>query len=125
MDCGLILKHTSNETHEWNDIVESEALESLLLERNTAHLSQSTDDGTPFAVAPLNDLVGMYGTNEVAGKLLEGNLDVSTLPLTNEAKEWLRQLRREEDCINDIDVTITPEQFQRMAANCNPNTAAS
>ena len=83
MDCGLILKHTSNETHEWNDIVESEALGSLLLERNTAHLSQSTDDGTPFAVAPLNDLVGMYGTNEAAEQLIEGNLDVSTLPLTN------------------------------------------
>ena len=109
VDCGIILKHTSNEDHEWNDIVESEALESLLLERNAAHLCQNTEDGNLFVVAPLKDLVGCYGTNEVSEQLLDGVFDVSTLPLTDEAKEWLRQLRREDGCGGDIEVTITLE----------------
>ena len=40
----------------------------------------------------MNTFFGKYGTNENADALLEGRLEVDTLPLTVEAKEWLKTL---------------------------------
>ena len=67
----------------WKEVIDSEELVRILLERNADHLRQSTSDGTPFASGPLKELFGLYGTNEVADKILAGTLDIASLKLSD------------------------------------------
>ena len=120
-----MLESTREDADIWEEITESDRIEELLLERNADHLRQSTTDGTPFAVPPLNELFGTFGTNEKADELLRGDLRVDELPLTEEAKVWLQTLQYDRERPDDVDVSITAEQFRRMARKCNPRTAAS
>ena len=66
----------------WREVLDSEELVQLILERNAEHLRQSTIDGTPFAPGPLNQLFGLFGTNDQADAILNGTLDIeiSTSP---------------------------------------------
>ena len=63
-------------------MIDSEELVRILLEQNADHLRQSTSDGIPFASGPLKELFGLYGTNEVADKILAGTLDIASLKLS-------------------------------------------
>ena len=109
----------------WEEINESEKIEELLLERNAEHLRQSTIDETPFAVPPSNSLFGKFGTNDTADDLLNGRLELQDLPLSSEAKIWLKTLAYDNDTPPEVDTTITPETFRRSTQKCNPRTAAS
>ena len=73
-------------------MLDSEELVRILLERNAKHLLQSTIDGTPFAVGPLNQLFGLYGINNQADTVLDGTLDIENLNLSEEVKAWLYEL---------------------------------
>lgn len=105
---GAILHLTREETELWEEITDADKIEEVLLERNADHLRQSTIDGTPFAVAPLNELFDNYGTNANADDLLQGKLDVDNLPLPEEARLWLQSMQRGGE-VEDIEVEITPE----------------
>ena len=120
----LEITATSRETTVWREVTDSEEVENLLLERNAEHLRQCTIDGTPFARSPLNSTFGLYGTSPNADALLEGNLDDESLPLTDEAKTWLHELKCDNG-IEEIDLNISVDQFRLITRKCNPRTAAS
>ena len=85
---GIVLNdHDETDTQIWREVTDSEELVALLLERNADHLRQSATDGTPFTTQPLLELFGLYGTTEAAEKILSGDFDLSTLPLSEEAIE--------------------------------------
>ena len=66
-------------------------INDLLLERNAKHFSQA--DGTPFTIEPLTALFGRFGTNDNSEKLLDGELDISTITTTEAVKTILRNLK--------------------------------
>ena len=100
---------------------------ALLLEQNAEHLRQSTIDGTPFASGPLNQLFGLFGTNDQADAILNSTLDNENLNLSNEVKAWLHELAYLYDDGDPppIDTTINPPQFFQAVKLCNVNTSAS
>ena len=63
---------------------------ALLLERNVDHLRQSATDVTPFTTQLLLELFGLYGKTDAADTILSGEFDLSTLPLSEEAIEWMK-----------------------------------
>ena len=73
-------------------ILDQEEINATLLERNRKHFSQA--DGTPFTTKPLVDLFGKYGTNEVSRALLDGELEVDSLDVSDATKAILRKLKR-------------------------------
>ena len=90
---GIVLNnHDDTDTEIWREVTDSEELVFLLLERNADHLRQSATDGTPFTKPPLLELFGLYGTTEAADNILNGEFDLSTLPLSEEGIEWMKQL---------------------------------
>ena len=83
---GIVLNDLDEtDTDVWREVTDSEELVALLLERNADHLRQSVTDGTPFTTQLLLELFGLYGTTDAADKILSGEFDLSTLPLSEEA----------------------------------------
>ena len=74
---AIILDGTSDPRELWLEVLDSEELVQLLLERNAENLRQCTIDGTPFASGPLNQLFGLYGSNDEADAVLNGTLDIT------------------------------------------------
>ena len=121
----FILHSTQNVDEIWTEVTDSEEIETLLLDRNADHLRQCTVDHTPFAVPPLHNLFGKYGTNENADRILDGSFPIDDLPLNEESKSWLRELTREDDQKDLIDTSFTPEDVHKITRACNPRTSAS
>ena len=88
----IIDDYDEHDETNWKEVIDSEELVRILLERNSDHLRQSTSDGTPFASGPLKELFGLYGMNEVADKILAGTLDIASLKLSDEVAAWLKEL---------------------------------
>jgi hypothetical protein len=109
----------------WREVVDSEELVQLLLEQNAKHLRQSTIDGTHFASSPLNQLSGLFGTNDQADAILNGTLDIEILNLSDEVKAWLHALAYDDGEPPPIDTNITSPQFSQVVKRCNVNTSAS
>ena len=105
----IVLQSTREESEIREEITESDKIEEILLERNADHLRQSTIDHTPFAVPPLNDLFGEFGTNNKADEVLNGTLELDGMPLSQEAKSWLQSLQYEGDAPDEIPVNISPD----------------
>ena len=99
----------------WREVLNSEELVQILLERNVEHIRQSTIDGTPFASVPLNQLFGLFGTNDQADAILNGTLDIENLNLSDEVKAWLHELAYDDGEPPPVELTITPAQFSQSA----------
>ena len=109
----------------WREVLDLEELVQLLLERNAEHLRQRTIDGTPFASGPLNQLFGLFGTNDQADAIINGILDIENLNLSDEIKAWLQELVYDNGEPPPVEVSITPTQFSQSVKRCNVNTSAS
>jgi hypothetical protein len=64
---------------------------ALLLERNKGHFCQA--DGTPFTTPDMIDIFGKYGTNATSKHLLNGNLDLYSMSLTDALNAILQKLK--------------------------------
>ena len=99
---------------------------SLLLERNADHLRQATLDGTPFTMAPLKELFGLYGTSKEADLILAGNFYIKSLGLSEEVIAWLEELAYDDDGPpTPVDVKTTDKHFKSAVRVCNEKTSAS
>ena len=99
---------------------------SLFLERNADNLRQATLDGTPFTMAPLKELFGLYGTSKAADQILAGTFDIKSLGLSEEVMAWLEELAYDDDGPpTPVDVKITDKHFKSAVRACNENTSAS
>ena len=97
---------------------------SLLLERNADQLRQATLDETPFTMAPLKELFGLYGTLKVADEIIAGTFNITTL--SEEVMAWLEELAYDDDGHpTSVDVQITDKHFKYAVRVCNKNTSAS
>ena len=67
-------------------------INTKIITRNQRHFSQA--EGTPFAAPTLRDLFGQFGTNDTSQRLLDGQLDIASLPVSAATKAILYQLRR-------------------------------
>jgi hypothetical protein len=67
-------------------------METSIISRNIMHFSQA--DGSPFTKEPLTDLFGRYGVNLESELLLDGELDIESVEVTEPVKKILRRLRR-------------------------------
>ena len=123
---GIVMNdHNENDTDIWREVTDSEELVALLLERNADHLRQSATDGTPFTTQPLLELFGLYGTTDAADRILRGEFDLTTLPISEEAIEWMKQLVYEDGKPDDLDVSISDDHFRSAVKGADENTSAS
>jgi hypothetical protein len=67
----------------------------------------------------------LYGTTDAADKILRGEYDLSTLPISEEAIEWMKQLVYEDGKPDDLDVSISDDHFRSAVKGADENTSAS
>ena len=79
----------------------------------------------PFASSPLNQLFGLFGTNDQADAILNGTLDIENLNLSDEVKAWLQEIAYDDGKPPPIDTNINPPHFSQALKRCNVNTSAS
>jgi hypothetical protein len=88
---GLTFLLVENADGTFESIFHRDEINRLLLERFEIHFSQA--DGTPFTEEPLKSMFGPDGTNETSKQLLEGKVDVKSIPEIAEAtKSLLKKL---------------------------------
>ena len=123
---GIVLNdHDETDTEICCEVTDSKELVALLLERNADHLRQSATDGTPLTTQPLLELFCLYGTTYAADKILNGYFYLSTLPLSEEAIEWIKQLVFDDGKPDELDVAISDDHVWSTVKGADENTSAS
>ena len=109
-----------NPETQFRSVVDLSEIESLLLERNRKHFSQTRD--TPLASPFISKALGWGGNTDTSEHLLDGSLHPSRLTTDRFAQDIFhhcRQLNKE------IDPSISLEDFKDFYLHWNVGTSTS
>ncbi|KAL7531035.1 hypothetical protein ACHAXR_003811 [Thalassiosira sp. AJA248-18] len=112
----------------WTKISDKSRIEQCLMERNKRHLQQMAMEDNPPSQSAFEDLLGNYGCNPTADRLLDGDLttDINSFPCV--VRTWLSHIQRtdqEKTKCNPIDGYIGRDKFQQAFRSVLEKTSSS
>lgn len=111
----------SNDIEAHIRVTDEESIEKILLRRNKTKLCEAIV--SPFCKGPLADTIDENGKCKVAQSIVEGTYDIScidAMPIDNKKelkmilKELVRKRNSRGELEEDVDVSISAEDFQSM-----------
>ena len=121
--------HTED-TEAHTRVTDEKTIEEILLRRNKTKLSEAVI--SPFCKGPLADMLNENGKCPVSKSIIEGSFDVNSINNMNirnkrELKMMLKELVRKKDkngnMVQDVDTTISTQNYQDMFRKKNEMTS--
>ena len=113
----------ANGTETFKDVLESEEIFALILERNFKHFGQA--NGTPFTETPFKDWLGNFGETETGQAILTGKLGPSLDTGFPETQTVLDLLQPFNPPAQPISTLVTSGDFKSFFAKWKENTSTS
>jgi hypothetical protein len=126
-DDGIAIVGTYIGPIQWRKVVDSEEMESILLERNKKHLQQVAMEEAPPTQPEFRTLFDDYGCGPNSDRVLEGEVTSDLEQFPTVVRTWFQTLKRtekEKQC-HPIDGWITAKEFREAFWKVKENTSSS
>jgi hypothetical protein len=107
----------------WKRIYDPTQVEASILDRNITHFGQA--EGTLFTRDDFTELCNYEGTTTNVIDLLQGNLEVNTIPDVNKSAQILLNKLSQNNGLPPIENSITFQEFSKAFAKWNESTSTS
>jgi ribonuclease HI len=107
----------------WRRIYDPQQVETYILERNIKHFGQA--EGSLFTRHTMTDLFDYDGTTPQVNDLLQGNIDINSIPAVTDSVRTLLQTLSKQNALPRIDNCITLQEFTQALRKWNEATSTS